>query len=137
MKSSVIFIILAIISWGLWGFFAKLSAVRIGPQGSFWNALSLITINIVFLLVTGKLTHVTVDAKGISMGILAGLFSGLASVLFYILSVKKPAGILSATIALYPAVTLILAFIFLQERLNLQQVIGIVLALMALIFLSL
>lgn len=137
MKFSFILILAVIVLWGLWGFFGKLAVQRIGIQSSFWNALTLILTITFFLLFSHQLTPVKENPSGILFAIFAGICSGLASILFFILLGQKPVGLLVATTALYPLVTLILAAIFLKESLTLVTGIGFIFALIALFLLHL
>lgn len=136
MKDSIFLILSIIIFWGLWGFFSKLAVQKIGLQASFWSVLSLILIIIILLSVNNQLLPIKSNFSGISIAILAGIFSGLATILFYILLGKTPAGYLVAMTALYPLVTILLSIIFLKEPLSLQRIIGITLAILGLIFLN-
>lgn len=137
MKFSFILILAVIVLWGLWGFLGKLAVQKIGIQSSFWNALALILIITFFLLFSHQLTPIKENPSGILLAILAGICSGFASIIFYILLGQKPVGLLVATTALYPLITLILAIIFLKESLTLATGIGFILALIALFLLHL
>lgn len=138
MKFFTLTLILStILFWGLWGFFGKLAVQKIGIQSSFWNALSFVLIILSFLLVSGQLLPLKNNPSGIFLALLAGVCSGLASVLFYILLGKNPVGFLVTITALYPLVTIILSAIFLKEPLTLTKSLGFFFALVALIFLNL
>lgn len=137
MKESLLsFALVSILLWGLWGFLGKLAVQRIGLQASFWNALILILPITIYLLITKQLFPLKIEFWGISLALLAGLASGLASVLFYIFLRKNPAGMLVALTALYPLVTIILSVIFLKEPLTVTKIIGFILALAALFLLT-
>ncbi|HLC94704.1 MAG TPA: DMT family transporter [Patescibacteria group bacterium] len=136
MKTTLL-TLLVIIFWGLWGFFGKLSATRIAGQGSLWNSISLVVITIVFIFATRQAPPLKFDGGGILFGVLAGIFSAIASVLFYFLLQKKSAGVFGATIAVYPLVTLLLSVVFLKEHVSFVQTIGVVFALVGLVLLNL
>lgn len=137
MKSAMLLIFIIILFWGIWGFLNKLAVGKIGLQISFWNIVSFSIVTIVYLTVTHQLLPLKKDSSGISLAIAAGAVSGLASMLFYILLDKKPAGLLVTITALYPLITILLSIIFLKETVNVTKIIGFVLALLALVFLNL
>lgn len=136
MKSFLL-ILFIIIFWGLWGFFSKISVQKIGLQTSFWSALSVFLVITIFLIINNYLLPIKSGHSGILLAIFAGIFSGIASILFYMLLGKKPVGALVAATALYPLITLILSMLFLKEPLAFSKAIGFVLAIGALILLNL
>ncbi len=125
----------ALLSWGLWAFFPKLSLSRISPSSSvFYEAcgVMLTSILVVFLLGPG----IDKDVEGAFYAILTGIF-GTIGLYFFFCAVKTgPISVISALTALYPVVTVVLAVIVLQERLSLRQVLGVLLALIAAALLS-
>lgn len=137
MKQVSVLIAGAIISWGLWGFFSKLAATRIGIQASFWNSISISVFIIAFLAITGSIFPVKMDRNGIIFALASGIFSGIASILFFILLGKRPVGFLIAITSLYPIITIILSVIFLKEPINFYKLAGFVFAMLAIIFLNL
>lgn len=137
MKLSIFFVFGIILFWGLWGFFSKLAVQRIALQASFWNTIALSLIITIFLILTNQLTPLKINGSGIFFAVLAGICSGLASILFYTLLKGRPVGLLVAITALYPLVTIVLSLIFLKEPLTFLRLIGLVLALIALVFLNL
>jgi bacterial/archaeal transporter family protein len=137
MKSTIFLALAAIFLWGIWGFFGKIATTRIGIQASFWNALSLFIIIFGYLLISNQLFPIKNSISGITFGLLAGVASGLASVMFYILLGKNPAGFVSAIVALYPVVTILLSFFFLNEPITFIKIVGFVFAILAIILLNL
>ncbi len=125
----------AMLCWGLWAFFPKLSLARISPASSvFFEAcgVMLTSIVVVFLLGPG----LDSDLEGSFYAILTGIF-GTVGLYFFFCAVKTgPISVISALTALYPVVTVVLAVIVLHERLELKQVLGVLLALAAAVLLS-
>ncbi len=136
-KSSLVLIVAVIILWGLWGFLGKLGVQKIGLQVSFWSSLTLALSIITYLFFSHQLLPLKNDTGGIALALLAGISSALASILFYILLEKKPAGFLVTVTALYPLVTLLLSVLLLKESLTAIKIVGFVLAIAALFFLNL
>jgi transporter family protein len=77
------------------------------------------------------------DKMGIFYGLLAGLIGTIGMIGFYFVMTRKDASAAVPLTALYPALTAILAFIFLREQLTFVRVVGILLATVAVVLLSL
>jgi transporter family protein len=137
MKNTLALILVTLLLWGFWGFLSKIAVSRIGLQVAFWETLACFLVAFSYLFLSQKLTFDKLDFQGVFIAILAGAFTGLASMLFYNLLGKKPVGFLVSITALYPLVTIILSVLFLKEPLTAPRVAGFVLALAALFFLSL
>lgn len=137
MKLPFFLVFGSVVFWGLWGFFSKVAVSKIGFHAGIYYSITLFTSIVFYLLITNQLFPIKHDSTGVLFAVLAGLAGGAASILFYILLGKHPAGLIVAMTALYPIVTLILSMVFLKETLTTQQTIGFVLAMAALILLNL
>ncbi len=134
MVSWVAYSLLCLLLWGLWGLFLKLAY-----EGSTWlevyflSAVASFTLALtVFLLGSGRVSV----SKSTVLALLAGLCSGGGYILFMkALETGKVSVVIPLT-ALYPAVTVILALLFLGEKLSATQTVGIALAVIATILLS-
>lgn len=135
MKDWLIFSLLALLLWGLWGFFPKLASNYISSKSFLiYDIIGTVAIGVIVLFVTGfKLeTH----NLGITYGILAGI-AGTLGLLFFLFAISKgKVSIIAPLTALYPVVTILLAFLILKEPITLKQGIGIVLALVSILLLS-
>jgi transporter family protein len=76
------------------------------------------------------------DKRGASFGVLNGMLAGLGQVAFYAALGLGPASVVTALSGIFPLVTVVLAMIFLRERINLVQAGGVALALVAITLLS-
>jgi transporter family protein len=127
-----------LISWGVGSFTAKLATNRIGMKTVFWDMMGYFpTVVIYCLLVFKTKTFFNGDRLGIIFGILSGVIGSFGLIGFYTLLSKKEASTAVPMTAIYPALTAILAFIFLKEKLTIAKGIGIVLSTIALYLLSL
>jgi bacterial/archaeal transporter family protein len=127
--------IFALFSFGLWGFFSKFSVLHI-------DAKSALVYQTIGVLIAGLFTlslmkfKPAVDAKGISYALLTGIAYGVGC-LFYLIAASKGKIITVVTLtALYPLVTILLAYWFFKESVSLKQCLGIVLAIGAIVLLS-
>lgn len=123
--------------WGLWAFFAKIASDKIGVQASLWDSITLIFAIIIYLGLTKELSNLKADKFGITMALLAGLCAGVASVFFFIVIQKKPAGIVITLSSLYPIITILLSLVFLKENLTLNKILGFIFAFIAIFLLNL
>jgi uncharacterized membrane protein len=72
----------------------------------------------------------------ILLALLSGFFEGIGTVALYRALASGPASLVMPLFALYPAVTIVLSFIFLKERLSLMQTTGICLTFVAAILIA-
>ncbi len=77
------------------------------------------------------------DWKGVSFGVLTGFMTGLGILGYYAALKAENVSVVTPVTGLYPLLTVVLAVIFLRERLNRVQIGGVVLALAAISILSL
>lgn len=136
MKGNLDLAVGAIICWGLWAFFNKIAVGKIGLQAAFWNAVIILLGITIYLVVTHQFFPIKQDTTGIVFAILAGLATAAASIIFYILLGRNPAGYVVTITSLFPVVTLILSMLFLKEALSMQKIIGFILAFTAILFLN-
>jgi bacterial/archaeal transporter family protein len=127
--------LLCVVWWGVWGFLSKLGSDRISPQ----QLQILFTIGIIpsSLLAWAQLGFkLETDRRGTIYGILNGVFTGLGMLAYYAALARERASIVGPFTALFPLLTVALAFAFLRERINRIQAAGMILALVAIILLS-
>jgi transporter family protein len=129
--------LLVMIFWGVGSFVGKLATNRIGEKAVFWDLLGYAPAIILYSLIVFKSKELLGgDKMGIFYGILAGLIGSGGLIGFYILLSKKEASSAVPLTALYPALTAILAFLFLKEQLTVTKGVGIVLSAIALYLLG-
>ena len=130
----LIYAIVCMILWGLWGLILKLAY-----KEAYWNEVYFISSIASFLiaLTVFLMTHGKLSFKVSSLyALFAGIFGGVGYI-FFIKSLEHgKASIVIPLTALYPAITVILAFLVLHEKLTITQVLGIALAIIAVILLS-
>lgn len=127
--------LLALISFGMWGLFTKLTIAYIDSK----SALIYQTAGVMLIgFITLNLLHFkpATDIKGIGFGVLTGVAYGIGC-LFYFIAADKGKIITVVTLtALYPLVTILLSYLLLKETVSLKQCSGIVLALVAIYLMS-
>jgi uncharacterized membrane protein len=122
--------LLALFSFGLWGFFSKLAINYIDSKSALiYQSAGVFIIGLIALLILDfKPAN---DMKGLSFSLLTGLAYGIGC-LFYLIAADKGKIITVVTLtALYPLVTIALSYLLLREGLQLKQCLGILFALLA------
>ncbi len=134
---TIVLTILSLFGWGLGAFFSKLATNRIGESSVFWDLIGYIPLVLVYTFIAFKAKDIFgTDKNGVLFGLLAGLAGGVGLISFYLLVTKKDAGVATAVTAMYPALTAILSFIFLGEKITQLKIVGILLACAALFLLA-
>ena len=117
----------AIILFGLGSLFGKVASNNdISSRVYFFEALGTLSVFAVFFLV--KKSEILNGFNFNIYGLLMGLSWGIGTVMFILALDKSKLSVLVPYTALYPAVTIILAFIFLGERLDTREFAGVLLA---------
>lgn len=122
--------------WGFWGFLDKIVIDRSG-----WPILvigSALTYVILVPAVTLHFGKAMWPPPGITWvwALLGGAAASVGMLLFYVALAKGNASIVVPLTAMYPVITVLLSLTILKERPSVFQIIGIILAVVAVVFLS-
>ncbi len=133
---AVLYSVLAILAWGLWGVLIKYATMR-GMTGiSVYIVASLAPLLVIpwlYILYKPKITL----GYPVLIIVAAGVF-GTLGYLFVIKALEKAsAGTVIAMTSVYPAVTFLLSYLFLGEEASPKKILGVVFALTGIILLSL
>lgn len=128
-------IILVIFGWGIGSFFYKLANTHLHP---IWVSciatifyICVAPLHIMFFKPSGGW-----DYSGIGFTILGAAFMCIGTVTYFFLLQKGNVGEITAMAALYPVLTLTLAFIFLDENFSFRKMLGIMFAIISILLLS-
>jgi bacterial/archaeal transporter family protein len=127
--------LLCIFWWGVFGFLAKLGSDRTSPE----QMQILFTIGMLPLVAAAVWSagmKVETDRLGVTYAILIGILAGLGGVAYFAAMESGKASLVGPATSLFPLLTVVLAMIFLKERMNRIQLAGIVLGLVAIAILS-
>ncbi len=121
--------------WGFWGFLPRLAVRYIEP----WSAMVFQTVGMTafgtFLLFYINFRP-ECNPKGIAFAILAGIF-GFAGGFLYLIAVGKgKVSVIVFISALYPFITIALAYLFLKEPITFKEGLGMLFACIAIILFS-
>lgn len=125
----------ALFSFGIWGFFTKLAVNHIDSKSALiYQTLGVAIVGIYMLSAVNY--RPSTDVKGLIYALLTGAAYGVGC-LFYFIAASKGKIITVVTLtALYPLITILLAFLLLKEVINLKQGIGIGLACVSILLMS-
>jgi transporter family protein len=117
--------------WGVWGIVVKLVTKEIGMQALIWGQLGAIGLFPVYFLLFKEMLPLELKASTIALSVIAGMLGVLGTMTFYVLLRVAPASIVVPLSAMYPVVTVVLAYFFLHEDMSLTRVAGVACALVA------
>lgn len=130
--------LLTVLLWGTWGLESKLVADRIsGWMNQVLFPIGLLPI-VIWTLRSRSVRAVPGSAaRGATFGLLTGVFGGAGNLAFFLaFSTGGKASIVTPLVGLAPLITVILALLFLKERINASQTVGLLLALISIYLLS-
>lgn len=136
-KLWLLFILITVVTWGIWGAFSGYQISHGIPDTVVYIAwaLSMLPCALVALIINkGKLTF---SWRGIGLGAIVGLLGAGGQLVLFKALTLGPSYIIYPFISMSPVVVITLASIFLKERANKWQMAGIVVALVAILLLSL
>lgn len=130
------FSLLCVLCWGGWALVSKLGTDEISASGmQFIFAFGFIPVAVVAL--TLKPVKFEKNFKGIAYGLGNGVLAGIGGLaLFAAYRTGGNTSVITVVTALYPMITVALAFLILHERLTRLQVIGLGFAALAMIILA-
>jgi transporter family protein len=130
--------ILTVLLWGAWGLESKIIIDRISP----WMNQVLFSIGLVplavFTLLSKNLRRSSDQTgKGSAYGLVTGALGGTGNIALYLaLGTGGKASLVVPIVGLAPLITIVLALLILKESINRLQVVGLALALLSILLLS-
>lgn len=126
---------IVMVGWGVWGFFAKIASHSINPFDSvFYTMLGWVCTVGILTLFRG--VSFPVWERGALLSFMVGIIASLVFIPFILALSKGKASMVVTVTALYPLVTILLAFLFLHETITVRQGFGILFALLAVILMQ-
>ncbi len=133
----LIYALVALFFWGVWGFLAKMaSQVMSSYTLLLLGMLGASVVLPIYLSLFFSHLRFSWNNPVYYCAPLAGAASALAAFFFYLAVSKGEASRVVAITATYPVVTLILAFFFLGEQITVQKSIGVVITIIGILLLS-
>jgi bacterial/archaeal transporter family protein len=127
--------LVALVCFGLWAFLPKIVLRYISPKSAvIYEVLGVFAAGCVFFMTVGK--NIDTDLRGVLPAIVTGILGTVGFLCFLYALTAGSVSVVATLTALYPAVTILLAVVFLKESITLRQVAGVGLAILAVILLS-
>ena len=127
--------IVAMVCWGIWSVFMKLASKYLNWQQTF-VITSIATLGATLAIFIFLKPKINFHSIGFTYALLAGVVGSLALIAFYsAMKVGKSIIVVPLT-ALYPIITVLLSYFFLHEEISFVKGVGIVLALAAILLVS-
>lgn len=131
----VFFAMLALLTWGVWGFMIRLLAESLSWQElTVLASLGSLSSIIVFALITRP--SLSYPLGTLILAFLAGVMGFVGTPMLYAALERNPSAIVIVVTSLYPLVAIILSILILKELPTLRQAVGIALALLALVLIT-
>ena len=134
----LLFSLLTVAVWGAWGLESKIAVDRVSPaMNQLLFPIGLIPV-VIWALRSRRHSLVAGSRrKGAAYGLLTGFLGGVGNIAFYLaLSRGGKASVVTPLVGLAPLVTVVLAMVLLNEKLNRSQWMGLVFALASIYLLS-
>lgn len=135
-KTWLFFALTTTIFWGIWGAFIEIPEKAGFPATLGYTVWALTMIPCALVALTIIKWKPETDRKSILLGLVIGLLGAGGQLILFEALRSGPAYIVFPFISLFPVVTIFLSILFLKERAGNRQWAGIILALIAIFFLS-
>lgn len=137
MPAWLAYSLLTVVVWGIWGAVSKIVSDRLDANtNQVFFSLGLLPLMLVVLR-SPRIRGGERRRAGMAWAFLTGILGGTGNLAFFqALVIGGQASIVVPATALYPLVTVVLAALFLHERMHRMQQAGLVLALAAIYLLS-
>ena len=130
MKQWLLYAVLTLIAWGVWGFFSKLATHGSRPrQILVFQAAGALAFAL--LVLTLERFHIQWSTGDFAWSFAGGFVNFVGFLVFFAAIEKGKVSTIITMTSLYPVVTIVLSTIFLHERITRREGLGIVLALVA------
>lgn len=132
----LIYALICTLLYGFWGFFGKLATKSIDYKTVFVYETIGAILTTVFIFANSKSLSLEGNITGIVFALLIGVCGTVASVIFLRSIESGPVISVISITSLYPLITVFLSYFFLKEAITIQQMIALVLAIVAVVLAS-
>ena len=137
MPAWLLYTLITVVFWGVWGFESKLLVDRTSPYtGQLLYTAGLIP-PVAMVLISPKRFAGKRRSLGFFFAFVTGLLGGLGNVAFFVALAKGSASVIVPLTSLSPLVTVLVGVLVLKEKMRWFQYVGLVMALIAIYLLSL
>jgi transporter family protein len=130
MKPWLLYSLMTLLCWGLWGVFSKLASNYSRPrQTLIFQAVGVIAFALVVLFI--EQFQIQKTAAGFGWSVAAGFINFVGFLAFFAAVQKGKVSTVISLSSLYPVVTILLSILLLRERITIREGVGIAFALTA------
>lgn len=119
------------LAWGVWGLTAKIAIKHLGIQSLMWGQIAAVAMFPLYFVLFKEMLPLKMDGVGIVWSLITGALGILGTLFLYLTLRIAPASVVIPLSALYPVVTVILAYVFLHEEPSPTRLAGVAFALLA------
>jgi len=125
----------ALVLFGLWGFFPKLTVAHLDARSALvYQTIGSVLVGLIVLF--SLKMQPDFNLRGMVFAILTGIAGVTGTLCFFAAASRGRISLVVSITALYPMITIILAAIFLKEPLTTRQLAGMASALVAILLMS-
>lgn len=136
VSSAVLLALVTMITWGLWAVFADLATRTLLPSTTtLVSYAAAVVVTSVYVGVTDK--PISPTNSGVSFAVLAGVASAIGVITLYTALSRGNAAVVTTISALYFVVAAAIGVFFLGDSIALTDAVGLALAVVAILFLTL
>lgn len=127
--------LMALGCWGLWAFFPKIAVKYTTPRNALiYEVMGCLMVALGVLFTVHR--DLDFNIKGIIPSLCTGI-AGTSGLLFFLHAIQSgKLAVISTLTAVYPIVTILLATVFLKEKINAVQWLGVFLALVSVVLIT-
>ncbi|WP_263357598.1 EamA family transporter [Acidicapsa ligni] len=130
MKPWIVYSMMTLLFWGLWGVFSKLASAYTRPrQTLLFQAVGVLAFAFVVLVL--ERFEIDRSAAGFGWSFAGGFVNFIGFLAFFAAVQKGKVSTVISLSSLYPVVTIVLSVLFLHEKITRREGLGIALALTA------
>ncbi len=124
MKPWILYGVMTLVAWGVWGVFSKLASGYTRPrQTLLFQAVGVVAFGLVVLAMERFQIQRSPEGFGWSVG--AGFVNFVGFLVFFAAVEKGKVSTMIAMSSLYPVVTIVLSVLFLHEKITSREGLGI------------
>lgn len=132
----VLYALITLVFWGLWGFLYKVAGATISPKDVMVYSILGSVLSYVAIIAVVGLPDITAS-RATTYAFLGGFIGALGGLTFLFAVQQGKISVVTPLTALYPIVTIVLGILVLHESISLQKALGIVFAAAAMFLLGL
>jgi len=135
MKTWLLPAFIAMFCWGLWGFIPKLTTRYVSPASALiYETLGVMVVGLSTLMFLRF--RPDVDLKGVGLGVSTGIL-GMIGAFCYLVAVSRgKVSVISVMTAVYPVISVALAYMILKEPVTFKEGLGMGFALLGILLMA-